>query len=63
MTFNHNDCLGELDRDTKGLIVVPENLKDKLDRPVNSKGYLVDDSGNIIENLDGNLMFEACKLH
>lgn len=59
--FDLPDVMGALDKDRKGNVIVRRdskgNLVDKLNRPVNSKGYLIDKDGNVINN-DGKVMFE-----
>jgi hypothetical protein len=61
--FNENDILGDLDRDEKGHLIIAEPqgandvLKDKQSRLINKKGYLVDKEGNLINNINGKIMF------
>lgn len=62
--------LGELDRDTKGEIIAPTRkdptgkyFLDKKGQIVNQKGYLVTPaSGDIVNNLDGKVMFSRSSL-
>ena len=63
-TFNVNDILGELDRDEKGNIIVPQdndgNTVDKTGKPTNTRGYLIDPrTGDVIENRTSQVMFDA----
>jgi len=58
-TFNENDVYGDLDRDEKGNVVVPESGQDKSGKLVNARGYLVDTEGNVINNLGSELMFKV----
>lgn len=60
-TFNVNDILGDLDRDEKGNVVVTQDgsgtHRDKTGALTNNRGYLLDDKENVIENLNGEIMF------
>jgi hypothetical protein len=51
--FDITDTLGQVDKDANGNIVPKKdaqgNLTDNLGRPINSKGYLIDDQGNVID--------------
>ena len=51
--FDVNDVLGQLDKDNRGNIVpiTDKNghLVDNLGRKINSKGYLIDEFGNIVD--------------
>lgn len=63
-TFNHNDILGDLDRDSNGNVVTtsdPQGInRDKQGNRTNINGYLVDPaSGDVIENVNGQVMFPA----
>jgi hypothetical protein len=66
--FNYNgrrfdicDCIGQVEKDDKGNFVpVPDkkgNLYDQLKRRINSRGYLIDEFGNVIDR-DGRQIFE-----
>lgn len=59
---NLNVVAGELSVDSHGHIQVDENgegeMKDKLNRGVSKKGYLVDDEGNIVDK-QGKVVFSA----
>jgi len=62
-TFNENDILGDFDRDEKGNVIVLQEeggrYVDKQGRPVNEKGYLLNQStGDIIENQNKKKMFD-----
>jgi len=62
--FNECDIIGSLDRDDKGNVIVGEeekgsgNFRDKNGQQTNQRGYLVDGNGNIINNLNGDKMFD-----
>jgi hypothetical protein len=63
-TFNHNDILGDLDRDSNGNVVTKNDQhgvsRDKQGNRTNVNGYLIDQaSGDVIENLNGQVMFPA----
>ena len=64
--FNECDILGRFDRDEKGNVIVePDangNFKDKDGKPTNERGYLVDKDGNIINNYNGQKMFDKSAL-
>ena len=55
------DVMGVFDKDRQGNIIIRRDAKnkmvDKLNRPVNSKGYLCDENGNII-NSEGKILFD-----
>ena len=66
--FNYNgrrydisDCIGQVEKDSKGNFVpIPDkkgNLFDQLKRRINSRGYLIDEFGNVIDR-DGRQIFE-----
>lgn len=55
--FNESDILGQLERDKKGNVIVPDELKDQKSRKINPKGYLLDKDGNIIDKEKGDVMF------
>ena len=66
-SFNEHDILGEFNSDEKGnLIIPPRNdqgrILDKQGRPANQKGYLINQDGDIIENIDSRIMFKASVL-
>jgi hypothetical protein len=54
--FNVHDILGDLDRDDKGNLIIPNMSKkgeifDKNGNRINEKGYLIDgNTGDILEN-------------
>lgn len=60
--FNECDILGEFDRDDKGNIIVLQddegNIQDKDGNPTNERGYLMDQSGNILDNHRKRKMFD-----
>lgn len=63
-TFNHNDILGDFERDSQGNVVINKDQqgtnRDIQGNITNLKGYLVDPtSGDVIENLNGQVMFPA----
>lgn len=61
--FNECDIFGALDRDAKGNVIVGAEdavtgtFVDKAGRHTNQRGYLVDEAGNVINNLNGQIMF------
>jgi len=59
--FNECDILGDFDRDDKGNIIVLQddegNIQDKDGNPTNERGYLMDQSGNILDNHRKRKMF------
>jgi hypothetical protein len=59
--FDVTDCIGIVDKDEAGNILPHTDkkgiLRDNLGRRINSKGYLVDDFGNVIDK-DGRVIFE-----
>lgn len=61
--FNECDIIGNFDRDEKGNVIVGEadattgKYKDKDGRETNQRGYLLDANGNVINNLNGGIMF------
>lgn len=55
--FNESDILGSLERDKKGNVIVPDELRDQNNKNINPKGYLVDSKGNIIDKNKGDVMF------
>ena len=68
--FNEIDVLGTLDRDEKGNIIVPVDERtgakassDKLGRPINHYGFLIDpESGAIVHERTGQMVFPAADL-
>lgn len=60
--FNECDILGDFDRDDKGNIIVLQddegNIQDKDGNPTNERGYLMDQSGNILDNHRKRKMFD-----
>lgn len=67
-SFNVNDILGDLDHDEKGNVVVPPADKntgkhhDKIGKETNPKGYLLNKNGDVIENLNGEKMFNSSEM-
>ena len=63
-TFNENDILGKLNRDEDGLVKTPEKnrvtgkYKDLKGNKTNSKGYMINLNGDIVNNRDAEIMFE-----
>jgi hypothetical protein len=59
--FNECDIIGDLERDEKGNVVAKEDgksgYKDKSGEPTNERGYLVDENGDVVNNLNGEKMF------
>ena len=55
--FNQYDIMGDLDYDGNSNPIVPESRLEKQGRPINQKGYLLDQDNNIIENLNKTVMF------
>jgi glutathione peroxidase-family protein len=60
--FDAMDTVGDFDQDNNGKIVISKNKKgeglDKNNRKVNSKGYLIDEDGNIISK-NGKKLFDS----
>jgi hypothetical protein len=60
--FNECDILGNFERDDKGNVIAePDangNFKDQDGKPTNERGYLTDANGNIINNYNGQKMFD-----
>jgi hypothetical protein len=50
--FNEHDIIGDLERDTHGILKIPAKGKDRKNRKVNSRGYLFTKKG-IIDNRKG----------
>jgi hypothetical protein len=59
--FDISDCIGQLEKDNNGnFIPVPDkkgNLCDLKGRRINSRGYLIDEFGNVTDR-DGRQIFE-----
>jgi hypothetical protein len=64
--FNECDILGKFDRDEKGNVIAEPDangkFKDQNGKPANERGYLIDEDGNIINNLNGQKMFDKSDL-
>jgi len=60
--FNESDILGQLERDKKGNVIVPDELKAQKSRKINAKGYLLDKDGNVIDKDKGEVMFTKGEL-
>lgn len=64
--FDITDCMGTIDKDEFGYYIWEQDKNgrrvDKLGRPINSKGYLCDDQGNVIDK-DGKQLFEFKHLY
>ena len=60
--FDVRDVIGCVDKDDNGNMIPvkkgPGKLADKLGRPINPKGYLVDKNGNVIDK-NGEPIFAA----
>ena len=60
-TFNEIDIIGDLDRDDRGNLILTrfdgKNGQDRRNRAVNQYGYMIDLSGNIINNKTGRVAF------
>lgn len=66
--FNECDIIGDLERDEKGNVVATEDSKsrsgyrDKAGQATNQRGYLVDEAGDVVNNVDGEKMFPKTDL-
>jgi hypothetical protein len=60
--FNEADILGNLERDRKGNVIVPDELKDGNNRKINPKGYLLDSDDNVVDKAKGDVMFKKDEL-
>lgn len=66
--FNECDIIGRLDRDEKGNVIQGKEdektgfFEDKDGKPTNQRGYLVDEAGNVINNMNGQQMFSRSEL-
>ena len=60
-TFNEIDIIGDLDRDDRGNLVLTrfdgKTGQDRRGQAVNQYGYLIDFSGNVINNKTGRVAF------
>ena len=62
--FELEEIMGEFDLDDEGNYIImegPAGLVDKMDRPVNRRGYLSDVRGNVITHR-GRVVFKAKEL-
>ena len=64
--FNEHDVLGDCERDEKAnVVVLTDEDGDTCDRqgnPINQRGYLLNDAGDVLENLKGRVMFPQVDL-